>query len=375
MKAISKLKFVLIMFAIMLASAIILFCAANFSFNNADALIEGLSGNRFVITGLVGNRPQHYFVNDNGESTLQNIEVENTGQTHYSIVPSSKSAGIYSGWGELATTTDVNELIKKGVVYAEASATITSNYANDQSNIIITLSQGEKSVTAQSSNGANETSTITTELLQLTDNSRIRFSFQTVGSGVSSERSSFIMEMPTIRLYTIIDEVYLENEDQEVTPGQTIKINAYNEITNVNNVMGNFISYSKVNHQIKYQFLSGGEYADVAGDNLVLNRSIPDGTVIQLRAYCYKSSISSEVIYSDRIVTFTVNANKVNVEILTDFENPATIIGEGQYDNGQAISLTIQKQMKDLHLTDGMLMASLKQQRQNLLAILSQPAM
>ena len=343
MKAISKLKFVLIMFAIMLASAIILFCAANFSFNNADALIEGLSGNRFVITGLVGNRPQHYFVNDNGESTLQNIEVENTGQTHYSIVPSSKSAGIYSGWGELATTTDVNELIKKGVVYAEASATITSNYANDQSNIIITLSQGEKSVTAQSSNGANETSTITTELLQLTDSSRIRFSFQTVGSGVSSERSSFIMEMPTIRLYTIIDEVYLENEDQEVTPGQTIKINAYNEITNVNNVMGNFISYSKVNHQIKYQFLSGGEYADVAGDNLVLNSSIPDGTVIQLRAYCYKSSISSEVIYSDRIVTFTVNANKVNVEILTDFENPATIIGEGQYDNGQAISLTVQK--------------------------------
>src|SRR5699024_10895797 len=143
------------------------------------------------------------------------------------------------------------------------------NYANDQSNIIITLSQGEKSVTAQSSNGANKTSTITTELLQLTDSSRIRFSFQTVGSGVSSERSSFIMEMPTIRLYTIIDEVYLENEDQEVTPGQTIKINAYNEITNVNNVMGNFISYSKVNHQIKYQFLSGGDYADEARANLV----------------------------------------------------------------------------------------------------------
>lgn len=339
----SKLKILLIMVAIMLASAIILFCTSNLFAGSADALIEGLSGNRFVITGLVGNKPSHYFVNDNGESTLQNTKVEDTGQSHYAIVPITQKAGVYSGWGELALTSDIRELSKKGVVYAEASATITSEYANDQSNIILTLSQGDESVSIQSNNGAKTTSTIKTKLLQLTDTSRIRFSFQTVGSGNSSEKSSFIMEMPTIRLYTIIDEVYFDNENQTVTPGGVIKLNGYNDITNVNNVTGNFLSYSKVNHQIKYQFTAGGDYAEVAGDNLILKNEIPNGTVIRVRAYCYESSINTDVIYSKNIVTFTVNADKVNVEILTDFENPATIIGEGLYNSGQAIALTIQK--------------------------------
>ena len=111
----SKLKILLIMVAIMLASAIILFCTSNLFAGSADALIEGLSGNRFVITGLVGNRPQHYFVNDNGESTLQNTKVEDTGQSHYAIVPITQKAGVYSGWGELALTSDIRELSKKGV--------------------------------------------------------------------------------------------------------------------------------------------------------------------------------------------------------------------------------------------------------------------
>ncbi len=338
MKISKRIKFSII-FAILAVLAVILFPILNFSF--ADALIEGVSGNQYILTGIVGNNPSHYFVNDNGESTLQNTTVTNSGQTHYSIVPTDDDERYYQGWGEVALTSDINELIKKGLVYAQALATVTSNNHNSQSNIKITLSQGDSSVSAVSNNTRNQTSQITTELLQLkTDTSRIRFAFETVGNG-TDEKSDFVMAMPTIRLYTFIDTVYLNNIDQVVTPGQTIKLHAYNDVTNVTNVNGNFISYSKVNHQIKYNFLSGGEYVSVVGDNLFLASSIPDGTQIRFQAYCYANSMNSDLIYSENIVSLTVNATKVNLEIFTDFENPGTIIGEGFYSSGDIITLNV----------------------------------
>lgn len=341
MTKISKNKLLICLTMILIISVIIFFpYSKNFN-NTSEALIEGLSGNKFVITGLVGNTPSHYFVNDNNESTLQNTQVKDTGQTHYSIVPTENNLSYYSGWAELSVTTDINELIKKGLVYAEASAIITTKKSNSQSNIKITLSQGENSVYVQSNNSANETSSITTDLLLLTDSSRIKFTFETVGNGSSSEKSDFIMAMPTIRLYTIINDVYLQNEDEEVTPGQVIILDAYNEITNVNNVKGNFLSYSKVNHQIKYEFISGENYVNIMGSSLYLSNDLPDGTIIQFRAYCYKSSKTDEIIYSDKTVTLKVNASQVKVSIMTDFENPASIVGNGLYYNGDIISLNI----------------------------------
>ena len=245
MTKILKNKFLIIITMILMISVIIFFPFSKNVKNTSNALIEGLSGNRFVITGLVGNSPAHYFVNDNNESTLLNTKVKDTGNTHYSIVPIENNLTYYSGWAELAVTTDINELIKKGLIYAEASAIITTNKSNSQSNIKITLSQGGNSVYVQSNNTAKETTTITTDLLLLTDSSRIKFSFETLGNGNSTEKSDFVMAMPIIRLYTIINKVYLQNEDEEVTPGQVITLDAYNEITNVNNVDGNFLSYSK----------------------------------------------------------------------------------------------------------------------------------
>lgn len=340
----SGIKKYFCLFIMLLTVVGVFFPFINNNIAKTYALIEGVSGNRFVLTGLVGNTPKHYFTNDSEQSTLQNCKVEETGQTHYGIVPTEKDSGMASGWGELQPTTDMFELIKNGLLYVQASASVTSYKPNDQSNIKLTISSGNQVKFVQSNNSANQTSIIETQLLRLNDpQAKIKFYFQTLANASRDEKSSFVMDMPTIRLHTQISKVYLENSDQIVSPGQMIKLNAYNDITKISGATGNFLSYSKINHKINYEFLSGGEYAEVVGDYLVLSDSIPNGTIIKFKAYSRQNSFNDEKVYSENTVTLTVDSSKVAVEIEKDFENPATIIGNGLYSEGDIISLTVQK--------------------------------
>ena len=339
-----KIKKIFKISLFMLAFVCIFFPLSNFNSFTSSASISGISGNRITLTGLVGNNPQHYFVNDNNESTLNNIEVFDSGESHYSLRQASYLATetISSGWAELKTTVDMNELINKGLVYAQATTILTAKSENPQSNIRLTISAGENSTEIESNNKNNETLEIKTPLLKLKEgDSLIRFSFATLEETTYSAKSNFIMEMPAIRLYTEINNVVFENQNEVVTPGQTIKLKAYNDISSINNASGNFLAYSKVNHQIKYEFTSGGEYVDVVGDNMILKNSIPNGTNITFRAYSYKNSYSKEKLYSSNTVTFTVNSNKVNVKVNTDFSDPATIRGEGLYNSNSRITLNI----------------------------------
>lgn len=340
----TKTKKIIFYILSLIMFCIICFSLISFNIGKVYALIEGVSGNNFVLTGLVGNSPDHYFTNDNGESTLQNAQTKDSGGMYYSIVPTSRDSGISSGWGELELTTDMRELIKYGVVYVQANASVTSDFSNLQSNIKLTISSGEISSYIQSNNSANETSFIETELIQLLDSqSRVKLQFETLANATKNEKSSFILQTPTIRFHTIINNVYLENEDQIVSPGQIISLKAYNDITKITGISGNFLSYSKINHQINYEFLSGGEYAQIIGSNLVLADSIPDGTIIQFRAYCRESSINDDMIYSSNVVTLLVDANNIALKVKLDFENPGVIIGEGLYSKGDITSLTVQK--------------------------------
>ena len=87
----------------------------------ADAAsISGISGNKFVFTGKLANGEQHYFLDDNEKSTLVNAKLADNGGEYYSLQLSDNA----SGWGEIIPTSDMNELIKKGVVYVEASASV-----------------------------------------------------------------------------------------------------------------------------------------------------------------------------------------------------------------------------------------------------------
>ena len=302
-----------------------------------------ISGNRFVLTGLVGNNPQHYFVDDSNNSTLSNIEIFDNSQSHYSLRQDSDSNGLLSGANaSFIPTSDMSLLIAKGLVYVEASMSVTSKEANEQSNIKLTLSYDDgKTVSVQSNNSQNQTSELSTGLIKLSTNSRITYSFQTITANTRNQKSDFEIDMPTLKFYTQIDSVNLDMEDMTVNAGAIISLNAYNDVTSTVGQSGIFINYSKVNHKINYNFMSGEEYAQVVGNRLYISESAPNGTIITFNIYSKQNSYNDVVIYSTNSVTLTVTNEKAEINIRTDFASPATITGNGSYDIGQRVTLTV----------------------------------
>lgn len=303
------------------------FSSLNFA-NTSLAAVEGVSGNKIVLTGISGKSPQHFFTDESGQSTLVNAKTKSEkGQYYYSITSSGGQSSW--GWGEYSPTPDVVALIDKGLVYAQASAQVSCN----NTNVKITISAGERSQSISGSSGEIET-----PLLKLEAAQNIRFSFETSGS-----KNSFTMREPTIHLYTIISSVTLDCDSQIVTPGQMININAYNDITEIVGVSGNFVNFSKINHEINFEFVEGEEYVEIFGSSFVISKTAPDGAHIKFRAYSNKNSYSTEKIYSQNYGELTVDRENVNVFVRTDFESPAVFIGEGTYAAGKMIALDVQE--------------------------------
>lgn len=308
-----------------MAIAIVLFPAINFA-DRASAAVEGVSGNKIVLTGLVSNSPNHYFVDDNGVSTLVNASLKNCGQPHYSIVSSS---GASSGSAEYSATTDIQPFITAGLLYAQASAQVEI----DGGTVQISISSGENSLSAQTSKNG----TLKTELLPITSFNNIRFEFE------ANANSGFEIGEPTIHLFTVINEVVLNTPSQQVTPSQLIKIDAYNDVTRLSGQSGNFMYFSKINHQIKFDFSAGEQYVQQVGTNLIINSDAPEGAQITFRVYSNKNSYSNspDDVVRSNYITFTVHSG-VQVEVHTNFENPATVTGEGNYAENRYISLNVQ---------------------------------
>ena len=320
-----------------------IFLVPSFSTNFNSSAIINISGNRFVLTGLVGNEPQHYFTIDDS-NTLYNIEIFDNDQTHYSLKQGDNNVGAKSsGSAEILPTSDMTALINKGIVYFEASMVVTSKKDNLQSNIMLKINyDNDKEISVNSNNSKGQTSTLTTGLIQLTQGTKITYSFQTLEENTKNDKSDFIIDMPCIKFYTQIESVTLNMEENiTINSGEYLPINAYNEVTNVTGVEGNFINYSKVNHKINYNFVSGGEYVTVIGDKIYIDPSTPEGTNIKFNVYSKKNSYNSEeYVYSYNYVNITVRTEKVALNILTDFENPGTITGSGIYDQGERVTLT-----------------------------------
>ena len=148
-----------------------------------------------------------------------------------------------------------------------------------------------------------------------------------------------MLYQPTIKLYTQISEIEFSNEDSIVSAGGTVKLNATNQILETNNVSGNFLNYSKVNHAIVYEITQGMEYAEVIGNYLYINSDAPDGAQIVVKAKTRATSYNNAYIESQS-VTFTVSDSQVEVKILSDFQDGPTFIGEGVYTAGRRIFLS-----------------------------------
>ncbi len=316
---------------IMLVFACMFFPMPNFQIASA-ASIDGVAGNRYVLTGLAGTSPEHFFKDDSKNDTFVNAKTTENGGEYYSIV--DDGSGTSSGWSELCPTPDMQPFIEKGLLFAKATASIQTE---KNTKVTIKISSGDKFKEVSSSGGNVET-----DLLKIEDfEQNIRFSFETSSPRGENE---FVIDVPTIHLYTIIDSVTLDCENQKVAPGQTVKVNAYNEVTKISGSNGNFISFSKINHEIHYEFVSGSEYVNIVGSNFVIKQDAPSGEPITFRVFCNQNSYSTQKIYSTNYVTFTI-ANPeeiyVDVEVDSDFFDPANFFGTGTYLFGKPITLNV----------------------------------
>ncbi len=308
-----------------------------------SADIQGVSGNKFVLTSSIGNTQGHYFRDSSNTSTLSYAEVSDEGGDYYSIVPSSgmllgKNS---SGYAIVRTTNDINSLIEKGVVYARISFSFQSKNNNSQSNIQVTFSQGgNQKIITTSYNNSQKTEYISSLIKLDSSSNELKFAWTTLASTSVGNYSDFILSEPTIRLYTQIEKIEFSNEDQYVSAGASIKLNATNDVLSVNNVSGNFLNYSKVNHAIVYEFVSGEEWASVVGNYLYIDSSAPDKAIIQLKATCRENSYDDTFLQSDNILTLTVSDSQIQVKVRTDFDNPPQIKGQGLYKEGTRVFLS-----------------------------------
>lgn len=326
---------------ILLMLVSIFFFAGIFALTPAsDATIEAVSGNTYVLTASIGNSLGHYFKDNGNNSTLVGSKISDEGGSYYSIVSNTGLSAnkTSSGYAVVRTTNDINALIEKGVVYARATFSFKAGNDNSASNLKVTLSQGGSSVSV-TTNSDDELTEYKTELIKLNSTSNeIRFDFTTLTATSSGSYSDFVLYEPTIKLYTQISEIEFSNTDSLVSAGNSVKLNATNAILQTNNVSGNFLNYSKVNHAIVYKITSGASYAEIIGNYLYINSDAPDGTQIVIKAKTRANSFSNNYIESQS-VTFTVSDSQVEVKVRTDFENPPTIIGEGVFTEGRRIFL------------------------------------
>lgn len=329
MKKFAKTIFVAL---VVLAFAVIVFPMHFFGI--ADAAVEGVSGNAVVLTGLSNTSPEHFFKDEANKDTFVNAKTKDTGKEYYSIV--SKGKGTSSGWSEFCPTSDMKAFIEKGLLYAKASATVSIGNGKQTK---ITISSGGEKQEISGEEGRIETPLLKIKLDAGGNMQNIRFAFETSSLNAGE---TFVMDLPTIHLVTIIDSVILEDTSQNVFSGQIISPNAHNAVTEIIGATGNFLKFSKINHAIEFDFSAGEEYVHVVGKRLFIDENAPEGAKITFRAMSNKNSFSNEKIYSENEITFTVSSKQVKVKVRTDFEDPATFVGEEKvYDVGKQIALTV----------------------------------
>ena len=346
-----KIKsFSLKLFSLLITLFSIFFFAGLFVVTDSTkATIQAISGNQFVLTASVGNATEHYFRDNANNSTLQNAKVSDEGGKYYSIVSSSGLllGKTSSGYGAVITTSDMNALIEKGVLYVRAEFSFQAKNNNNQSNIKVTLSQGTNSCTVTTSHNGGQETTYSTDLLKLSTDqgSEIRFSFTTLSQTEVGKYSSFVLSQPTIKFYTQIESFEFSSEKEIVSAGESVKLNASNDVLQIGNTTGNLLSYSKQIHAAQYEFVSGEEYAKIVGNYLYINSDAPQGAEIEIKAKCRKNSFATNA-YFEEFAQFTISSSKVQVKVESDFSNPPKITGEGLYNQGRRVILRIDTNKK-----------------------------
>ncbi len=339
-----RAKILNLLLILMLPVLSILFPILNSFSPTAEGAIEGVSANQYILTGKLDSTVKHYFTDANGESNLIGAKTSDEGGTHFSIVPNLLGAldQISSGRAEVIFPKNTRDMINAGLVYAYATFDYKANNNNDQSKMRINFTSGNQTQTLETNYSDGNTVSYQTQPFKLEVGTEgMSFSFETLARTSVGNYANYVLSMPTLRLYTVIDSFVFESVDSYVSANQTLKLSGYNDVTKVVSE-GNFWAYSQVRHKINYSIVEGSEYATVIDDNLMVDYDAPKGAIIKVQATCRKRSDEDEMLTSD-IVTYIVNSEKVTVNILTDFANPAEISGMGEFNVNDRTVLSVEE--------------------------------
>lgn len=358
------LKPILMSLLIVLAASIGFFMALSplESKNAAQAAITGVSGAEIHLTSRFGTTPTHAFLSEDEESTLVAAQVSDKGERYinrdgnvstdfFAIQSKSPAASKYSyGYAEFKMTEEMTEFAKKGILYVQASAGIVSRAQKENSNVIITISQGDISKSVKSDYtvaGAQQVKIddstslgvpqwIETEFIKVGPEGKIVFNFSSAGRGSWTNACEFSIIEPKLVFRTIISKVEITDESEKVSAGQVLKLSGTNEVVSFTGKT-DYLKYYRAIHAVKYEIVEGGELGKIVDGYLYVGKNATEG-VIKIRAKSLKDSLSDEWIYSE-IKEYTVSNEKIKVEVTSNFANPATFYGEGEFLIGKKTTL------------------------------------
>lgn len=331
---------------------------------SVEAEVVGMDMAQIVLTGYNGKTPESYFTNSNGVPTFSNAQVCDPSKSYIDKKGEKSSKFKYitgkhtsakdqksSGFCEFYPTLEMKKVISAGQLMVKAGCGLLALNDKERSKVDITIQifaggMVAKTMTFTSDKVSTnddvfEPDWVETSLVELpTDTEKIVYSFQSREATNRSYAAKFCMFEPTLYFATNLSECKIENQDQSIKAGQVVKLCASNFITEQNPSIYYFEYYQKI-HKISFEVTQGKTYAKIVGNYLYVNSDIPFGKKIVVRAKCRKSSLSSEYIYSKE-VTFTFDIESMRIVVEKDFENPAKIVGEGDYFVGDHATLSVQ---------------------------------
>lgn len=331
-----------------------LFKGGNNTQQIASADITGLSGEVVYLTGTQGYQPYHYFTNENGQSTLSYANGEVSAQyynengelcnNYYAIYGDSEffANKKSTGYAKFVLTNEMKNLAQAGILYVQASAGIVSRESDQNDKIKISVTNGTNAVsvsstTVQSGDGIANPEWIKTDFIRVSPEDVVKFSFETLAAGGGFNYSKFRIFEPKIIFKVIVEETTFETKSNVVYPGQILNLTATNEVLNQAGD-SDYLKYYRNLFKISYKITQGAKYASISSGKLLVKSNAPNNTTITISASNRKDSINGGTT-TPKIVTFTVNAKKYEVKIKSDFQDPATFTGNGNFYEGQKITL------------------------------------
>ena len=327
------------------------------SMDMTDASISAVSGNTIMLVGKKNESGsyKHYFDN------LSNAEaVESGDYDYYSIAPNS---GVLlgkksSGYSEFNFTPDMQALVNQGAMYVYATFDFDLVNDNDQSKIKVNLSSigSDSNATESTEVTATGDGSFKTNAIKVNENNtKVRFSFETLASTQAGKYSKFTLSIPTLHFFTQISSITFEDESKTdepvfIKPGQNLPIKATNEVTACNDdILGNFLVFSKAMHKISYKLSEKSEqFATIVKESngeerLYVRSDAPQNAQIEIIASAYKKSeaVGGDYGLVEKKMVYTVSSQMQTVKVETDFENPASILGEGNYEIGKRVTLRV----------------------------------